>query len=110
MSHARTKIYFASDFHLGSPNEEVSLVREKKVVAWLEAARADAAEIFLSATFSTFGSNTNEPCPEVIRAYLVKYRRLQTAAFLSMCSQVITTCGFLITSLKNAVCRCIALP
>jgi UDP-2,3-diacylglucosamine hydrolase len=47
MLNARTKIYFASDFHLGSPNEEVSLVREKKIVAWLEAARADAAEIFL---------------------------------------------------------------
>jgi UDP-2,3-diacylglucosamine hydrolase len=47
MSNTRTKIYFASDFHLGSPNEEASLVREKKIVAWLEAARQDAAEIFL---------------------------------------------------------------
>lgn len=47
MQEPRTKIYFASDFHLGSPNDEVSLVREKKIVAWLEAARKDAAEIFL---------------------------------------------------------------
>jgi UDP-2,3-diacylglucosamine hydrolase len=41
------KIYFASDFHLGIPDHDSSLVREKKLVAWLEMARADAAEIFL---------------------------------------------------------------
>ena len=41
------KIYFASDFHLGAPDRERSLVREKAVVAWLEMARKDAAEIFL---------------------------------------------------------------
>jgi UDP-2,3-diacylglucosamine hydrolase len=41
------KIYFASDFHLGAPDYETSLAREKKVVAWLEKVRHDAAEIFL---------------------------------------------------------------
>jgi len=41
------KIYFSSDFHLGVPDRESSLVREKKLVAWLKMARADAAEIFL---------------------------------------------------------------
>ncbi|MFZ4523470.1 MAG: UDP-2,3-diacylglucosamine diphosphatase [Bacteroidales bacterium] len=41
------KIYFASDFHLGIPNHESSMIREKKLVAWLEMARADAAEIYL---------------------------------------------------------------
>ncbi|MBL4651901.1 MAG: UDP-2,3-diacylglucosamine diphosphatase [Flavobacteriales bacterium] len=41
------KIYFASDFHLGVPNYESSLVREKKVVKWLESIRKDAAEIYL---------------------------------------------------------------
>ena len=43
----KNKVYFASDFHLGAPNFEESLVREKKVVQWLEEARADASEIFL---------------------------------------------------------------
>lgn len=42
-----TKIYFASDFHLGSPDSVSSLVREKAVVAWLEEIRKDAAEIYL---------------------------------------------------------------
>jgi UDP-2,3-diacylglucosamine hydrolase len=41
------KIYFASDFHLGIPDHDRSLVREKRLVAWLEMARADAAEIYL---------------------------------------------------------------
>jgi UDP-2,3-diacylglucosamine hydrolase len=41
------KIYFASDFHLGVPDHDSSLLREKKLVAWLEMARQDAAEIFL---------------------------------------------------------------
>jgi len=43
----RQKIYFASDFHLGIPDHDSSLEREKKLVAWLEMSRADAAEIFL---------------------------------------------------------------
>lgn len=41
------KIYFASDFHLGVPTLEESLVREKKIVQWLDMASKDAAEIFL---------------------------------------------------------------
>jgi UDP-2,3-diacylglucosamine hydrolase len=41
------KIYFASDFHLGAPNHDESLVREKLVVEWLEKCRKDAAEIYL---------------------------------------------------------------
>lgn len=41
------KVYFASDFHLGTPTPEKSLAREQAVVAWLEAARHDAAVIFL---------------------------------------------------------------
>lgn len=41
------KIYFASDFHLGAPDRKESLVREKKIVQWLENARIDAEEIYL---------------------------------------------------------------
>lgn len=41
------KIYFASDFHLGAPSYEASLVREKKIVKWLESIEHDAEEIFL---------------------------------------------------------------
>jgi UDP-2,3-diacylglucosamine hydrolase len=41
------KIYFASDQHLGVPNYEQSLIREKHVIKWLEMARKDAAAIYL---------------------------------------------------------------
>jgi UDP-2,3-diacylglucosamine hydrolase len=41
------KIYFLSDFHLGAPDHASSLVREKKIVAFLEAIRHDAAVIFI---------------------------------------------------------------
>lgn len=41
------KIYFLSDFHLGAPNYEQSLVREKKIVTFLDSIRHDASEIFI---------------------------------------------------------------
>ncbi len=40
-------LYFASDFHLGAPNAEASLVREKKIIKWLESIENDAAGIVL---------------------------------------------------------------
>ena len=44
---AGKKIYFLSDFHLGAPNHEASLVREKKIVSFLQKISIDAAEIFI---------------------------------------------------------------
>ena len=41
------KIYFLSDFHLGAPDFESSLVREIKVVGFLDSIKQDAAEIFI---------------------------------------------------------------
>jgi len=41
------KVYFISDFHLGIPSHDMSLVREKKLVTWLEQIRNDAGEIYL---------------------------------------------------------------
>lgn len=43
----KTKLYFASDFHLGIPDKKISLVREKLLVSWLEEVSKDASEIFL---------------------------------------------------------------
>jgi UDP-2,3-diacylglucosamine hydrolase len=47
LSTDSTKIYFASDFHLGAPDYKSSRQREKKIVSWLDEIRKDAAEIFL---------------------------------------------------------------
>jgi UDP-2,3-diacylglucosamine hydrolase len=41
------KVYFASDFHLGVPDAERSLLREKKIVRWLDQISYDAQAIFL---------------------------------------------------------------
>ena len=41
------KLFFASDFHLGIPNTEESLVREKKLVSWLDQIKNEAFEIYL---------------------------------------------------------------
>lgn len=47
MNPGKNKIYFISDFHLGVPDYEKSLEREKKIVRWLETVRKDAAEIYI---------------------------------------------------------------
>lgn len=41
------KIFFASDFHLGVPDRQSSLIREKKIVAWLDSIKNEAHSIFL---------------------------------------------------------------
>ena len=41
------KLYFLSDFHLGIPDAESSLVREKKIVDFLDQASKDATEIYI---------------------------------------------------------------
>lgn len=42
----RNKVYFVSDFHLGVPNQEESLQKEKRIVRWLESIEQNAKEIF----------------------------------------------------------------
>jgi UDP-2,3-diacylglucosamine hydrolase len=41
------KIYFASDFHLGSPNHKESRIREDRIVRWLNAIEPTCSELFL---------------------------------------------------------------
>ncbi|MFZ4412898.1 MAG: UDP-2,3-diacylglucosamine diphosphatase [Bacteroidales bacterium] len=43
----RQKIYFISDSHLGVPDYESSLKREKLMVKWLDEVKKDATEIYL---------------------------------------------------------------
>ncbi len=41
------KIFFLSDFHLGAPDYATSLAREKKIIAFLDEIKNDAAHIFI---------------------------------------------------------------
>ena len=43
----KDKIYFASDFHLGSPNLKDSHKRERKIISWLCTIEKDAKAIYL---------------------------------------------------------------
>ena len=43
----RTKLYFASDFHLGVPTHTKSLEREKQIIAWFDTIKEDAKSIYL---------------------------------------------------------------
>jgi len=43
----RNKLYFASDFHLGTGTYASSREREDRLVRWLDMIKADAAEVFL---------------------------------------------------------------
>ena len=47
MTTQKDKLYFASDFHLGVPDHSSSLVREKRIVSWLDEIKHDAKEIYL---------------------------------------------------------------
>lgn len=41
------KIFFASDFHLGVPNAEESLARERRIIRWLNTVKPEAHSIYL---------------------------------------------------------------
>lgn len=43
----KKSIYFASDFHLGIPDHQKSIEREKEICSWLDFIKIDANQIFL---------------------------------------------------------------
>jgi UDP-2,3-diacylglucosamine hydrolase len=75
----RNKIYFASDFHLGAPNEESSLKREKLLVKWLEEIRSDAAEIYLVGDLFDFWFEYDTAVPRGFTRFLGKLAELSDA-------------------------------
>ncbi|TAD97620.1 MAG: UDP-2,3-diacylglucosamine diphosphatase [Bacteroidetes bacterium] len=58
------KIYFASDFHLGSPNASISLERERKIIRWLDAIKPTAQQIFLLGDVFDFWYEYNHVVPK----------------------------------------------
>jgi len=70
------KIYFASDFHLGTPNYDSSLVREKKIVRWLEEIQDDADAIFLLGDIFDFWFEYKRAIPKGFTRFLGKIAEL----------------------------------
>lgn len=47
MTDSHKNIYFLSDFHLGAPDHATSLVREKRIVTFLDEIKSNASHIFI---------------------------------------------------------------
>lgn len=71
------KIYFASDFHLGVPNYDDSLAREKRLVAWLDSIKHDAAEIYLVGDLFDFWFEYKTVIPKYFTRLLGKLAELR---------------------------------
>ncbi len=73
------KIYFASDFHLGYPDHQTSLVRERKVVAWLDSIKNDAQVVFLVGDIFDFWFEYKNVVPKGFVRLLGKLAELSDA-------------------------------
>ena len=74
-----TKIYFISDFHLGAPSYEESLLREKKIVRWLNAVKQDASEIYIMGDVFDFWFEYKQGVPKGFVRLLGKLAELNDA-------------------------------
>ena len=75
----KKNIYFLSDFHLGAPNYASSLIREKKVVAFLESIKHKAAEIFIVGDMFDFWYEYKKVVPKGYTRLLGKLAELTDA-------------------------------
>ncbi len=73
------KLYFASDFHFGTPTFEKSLLREKEVVRWLDYIKNDAAAIFLVGDIFDFWFEYKYVVPKGFTRFLGKIATLTDA-------------------------------
>ena len=79
MDQSSKKVYFASDFHLGAPDYETSLIREKKIVAWLNHIAPSAKEIYLVGDIFDFWFEYKRAVPRGFVRLLGKLAELSDA-------------------------------
>ena len=72
----KEKIYFASDFHLGSRNLKESLEREKKIISWLNEIEKDAQSIYLLGDIFDFWFEYKKVIPKGFVRFLAKLAEL----------------------------------
>ena len=65
-------IYFASDFHLGAPNHQESLEREKRLVQWLNTIKPTAEALFLVGDIFDFWFEYKRAVPRGFTRFLGK--------------------------------------
>src|ERR1700761_6976224 len=76
---ARNKIYFASDFHLGSGSYANSREREDRLVRWLDFIKTDASEVFLVGDVFDFWFEYKTVVPKGYIRFLGKLAELSDA-------------------------------
>ena len=72
----RDKIYFASDFHLGVSDYELSRQREATIVRWLDSIKDDAAELMLVGDVFDFWFEYKRAVPRGFIRFLGKLAEL----------------------------------
>ncbi len=75
----RDKIYFASDFHLGTGTYAKAREREARIVRWLDLIKADAAELFLVGDVFDFWFEYRSVVPKGYIRFLGKLAELTDA-------------------------------
>ena len=73
------KIYFLSDFHLGAPNNADSLIREKKIIRFLDEIKNDAEVIFIVGDLFDFWYEYKKVVPKGYVRILGKLAELSDA-------------------------------
>ncbi len=73
------KIYFASDLHLGLPNQEQSLPREKLFNTWLDSIMNDCAELYLLGDIFDFWFEYRRVVPRGYTRFLGRIAQLTDA-------------------------------
>ncbi|MCW3088973.1 MAG: UDP-2,3-diacylglucosamine diphosphatase [Ferruginibacter sp.] len=76
------KIYFLSDFHLGTPGSSTSLQREKTIVRFLESIKNDAEQIFIVGDMFDFWFEYSTVVPKGYTRLLGKLAELTDAGIL----------------------------
>ena len=71
------KIFFASDFHVGAPDEKSSKEREKKIIKWLNEIQDDAAAIFLVGDIFDFWFEYEHVIPKGFIRFMGKIAELR---------------------------------
>lgn len=73
------KTYFASDFHLGAPDKEISLERERRIIRWLDFIKADAEALYLLGDIFDFWYEWNNVIPKGFYRFFNKLAELTEA-------------------------------
>jgi len=74
--NTRNKIYFASDFHLGSYPMENSKIREQHIISWLDFIKKDASELYLVGDIFDFWFEYSTVVPKGYIRFLGKLAEL----------------------------------